>query len=128
MGLGETLKAATDTTRKYQLSKETTIEEIFELIEKAGLDPAVTGTVKLKKGLFGKSIDFHGNTAAHGVLKVKGAEAKLQKVLVGGKKTGSGFSVGGVPIGANPAGVLEQQNAENAFFSTLGEALKVVLK
>ena len=128
MGLNDTLKASMDTKREYQLANEMTIEEVFALIEKAGLDPAVVGSFKLKKGLFGKSITFKGDTAAQGILKVKGNKAVLTKLLAGGKKVGSGFSVGGVPIGANPKGVMTQADAENAYFAAVGDALKGILK
>ena len=116
-----------DTTRKYDLSKEMTLDEVFELIKGAGLPEEVTGPFELKKGLFGKKIIFKGPTkGCTANLTVKGTSAKLVKIT---QSSSSGVSVGGITVGGtSPKGVLEKTAQENAFFSGLGDALKEILK
>ena len=87
MGFTDTLKAAMDTTRKYQLSRTMTIDEVYQLLVSAGLDPADVGSFELKKGLGGKSIVFSGGTIAYPTLTVHGSEARLQKII---KQKGKG--------------------------------------
>ena len=127
MGLGDTLNAAMDTVRKYTLSREMTIEEVFDLIQSANLPAEVVGEVKLKKGLFGKSITFKNGSEAIPTLTVKGTNAKLQKVTV---QNNSRVSVGGVGIPTNGgmAGAMERANAGSAFFTGVGDALNEILK
>lgn len=126
MGLSDTLAGAMDNTRIFELTKELSLDEIFELVKGAGLSEEVTGAFELKKGLFGKSIVFHGPSKMKANLTVKGAKAKLTKVT---QNSGSGFSVGGVPVGGGgPKGALNKAAAEAAFFQGLAEALKGILK
>ena len=126
MGLSDSLQGAMDTTRKYDLSKEMSLDEVFALIKGAGLSEEVTGPFELKKGLFGKKIVFKGPKGCTANLTVKGAAAKLVKVT---QSSSSGVSVGGVPVGGtSPKGALEKAALENAFFSGLGDALKEILK
>lgn len=126
MGLSDSLAGAMDTTRNYELSKELSLDEVFELIKGAGLPKEITGDFELKKGLFGKSIVFHGPSKMKANLTVKGNKAKLTKVT---QSSGSGFSVGGISVsGAGGKGALDKAAAETAFFKALGDALKAILK
>lgn len=126
MGFSDSLAGAMDNTRSYELSKEMTIDEIFEIVKVAGIPEEITGAFDLKKGLFGKKIIFNGPKGCTGELTVKGAKAKLTKVT---KQAGSGVSVGGVPVGGGGVkGALEKTNLENAFFKALADALGAVLK
>ena len=80
MGFTDTLKAAMDSSRKYQLSREMTIDEVYQILVSAGLDPEEVGSFELKKGLGAKSIVFSGGTIAYPTLTVHGSEARLQKI------------------------------------------------
>ncbi len=126
MGLSDTLAGAMDTQRIYELSKEYTLEELFELVKSANLPSEITGPYELKKGLLGKHITFNGPSKMKANLTVKGTKAKLSKVTV---SSSSGVSVGGVPVGGpGVGGVMDKTAAENAFFKALGDALKEILK
>ena len=126
MGFSDSLQGAMDTKRTYELSKEMTLDEVFELIKGAGFSEDVTGPFELKKGLFGKKIVFKGPKGCTGNLSVKGNKATLTKVTT---SSSSGVSVGGVPVGGGGVGgALEKANQENAFFKGLGDALTGVLK
>ncbi|MBO4384606.1 MAG: hypothetical protein J5854_04220 [Clostridia bacterium] len=126
MSLSDSLAGAMDTTRTYELSKELSLEEILDLVKNAGLPEEITGAFELKKGLFGKSIVFHGPSKMKANLTVKGTKAKLTKVT---QSSNSGFSVGGVPVGGGGVkGALDKTAAETAFFKTLGDALTGIIK
>ena len=128
MGFTDTLKAAMDSTRKYQLSREMTIEEVFQLLTSAGLNPEDVGNFELKKGLGGKSIVFSGGTVAFPTLTVHGSEARLQKVI---KQKGKGqFSVLGVrlPNGDTPWSRMNEADQGSAYFKSVGDTLNSVLK
>ncbi|MCR5610873.1 MAG: hypothetical protein K6F68_03470 [Clostridiales bacterium] len=126
MGLSESLAGAMDTTRTYDLAKELSLDDIFNLIKGAGLPQEITGAFELKKGLFGKSIVFPGPSKMKAKLTVKGLKAKLTKITQSG---GSGVSVGGIPVGGGGVkGAIEKTAAENAFFKALGDALTGILK
>ena len=122
MGFADTLKGAMDNQREFELSREMSLEEIMELIKGSGLPAEITGSFDLKKGLGGKKIEFKAGKASAN-LTVKGTKAKLSRVQQGG----SGVSVGGVAVGGMKK-ALEKNQAENLFFSALGDALKDVLK
>ena len=122
MGFADTLKGAMDNQRDFELSREMSLEEIMELIKGSGLPADITGNFELKKGLTGKKIEFKAGKASAN-LTVKGNKVKLSRVQQGG----SGVSVGGVAVGGMKK-ALEKNQAENLFFSALGDALKDVLK
>jgi len=127
MKLTETLQAAMDTTRKYHLNREMTIEEIYDLLVAANLDPEIVGKFELKKGLMGKHIVFSGGTIAYPTLTVKGSEARLQKIV---KTQGKGqFTVLGVklPNGNTPGKVLSDTDKGNVYFASVGDLLNDIL-
>ena len=128
MGFTDTLKAAMDTNRKYQLSRTMTIDEVYQLLVSAGLDPADVGSFELKKGLGGKSIVFSGGTIAYPTLTVHGSEARLQKII---KQKGKGqFSVLGVriPNGDTPWSRMSEADQGSAYFKSVGDTLNGILK
>lgn len=127
MGFGDAMKGAMDTTREYQLSREMTIEEVFELLQGANLSEDVVGKFELKKGLMGKNIVFNGGTEAVPTLSVKGSKAKLQKVTKSGGS--SSVSIGGfkIPKGGMKA-EMNKAEAGNAYFAAVGNALTEILK
>ena len=127
MGLTDTLKAAMDSNRKYQLGREMTIEEVYDLLVSADLDPEYVGKFELKKGLTGKHIVFDGGTVAFPTLTVKGSTASLQKIV---KTKGKGqVSVLGfrVPNGDTPFNRLSEADQGSAYFKSVGDALNDVL-
>ena len=128
MGFTDTLKAAMDTTRKYPLSREMTIEEVYQLLVSANLSPEAVGTFELKKGLGGKHIVFSGGTVAYPTLTVHGSEARLQKII---RQKGKGqFSVLGVrlPNGDTPWARMSEADQGSAYFKSVGDTLNDVLK
>mgnify|MGYP006873105182 CR=1 FL=1 len=128
MGFTETLKAAMDSSRKYQLSREMTIDEVYQILVSAGLDPEEVGSFELKKGLGAKSIVFSGGTIAYPTLTVHGSEARLQKII---KQKGKGqFRVLGVrlPNGDTPWSSMSEADQGSAYFKSVGDALNKILQ
>lgn len=127
MGFADTLKAAMDTNRKYQLGREMSIEEVYDILVNANLNPEMIGGFELKKGLMGKHIVFNGGTVAYPTLTVKGSVASLQKIVK--TKGKAQFSVMGmwIPNGDTPWNRMSEADQGSAYFKAVGDALNEVL-
>lgn len=126
MGFTDTLKAAMDANRKYQLPREMTIEEVYDLLVSANLNPELVGEFQLKKGLGGKHIVFNGGTVAYPTLTVKGKVANLQKIVkTKGKASVSvlGFRL---PNGDTPGKRMSEADQGSAYFKSVGDTLNQV--